>query len=118
MDEKTCSKCRWFDLEDGQEPCSKCRNTVVPSSAEYQTKPFLWESKEDIINHPAHYETGKYECIDVMCEAIGLENVKGFCLCNAFKYIYRCTKKHDDTTEDVKKAIWYLNKFIELETDN
>lgn len=67
------------------------------------------------VNHPVHYKTGKYECIDVMVEAIGLEDTKGFCLCNAFKYIYRCTKKHADTTEDVKKAIWYLKKFLELD---
>lgn len=69
----------------------------------------------DNVNHPAHYETGKFECIDVMREAIGLEDTKGFCLCNAFKYIYRCTKKHTTPVEDVKKAIWYLNKFLELE---
>lgn len=69
----------------------------------------------DNVNHPAHYETGKYECIDVMAEAIGLEDTKGFCLCNAFKYIYRCTKKHTTPVEDVKKAIWYLQKFLELE---
>jgi len=69
----------------------------------------------DPVNHPGHYETGKFECIDVMTEAIGLENTKGFCLCNAFKYIYRCTKKHETPVEDVKKAIWYLNKFLELE---
>lgn len=69
----------------------------------------------DNVNHPQHYETGKYECIDVMVEAIGLEAVKSFCLCNAFKYIYRCTKKHNTPVEDVKKAIWYLNKFLELE---
>lgn len=69
----------------------------------------------DPVNHPSHYETGKFECIDVMCEAIGLEDTKGFCLCNAFKYIYRCTKKHETPVEDVKKAIWYLKKFLELE---
>lgn len=69
----------------------------------------------DNINHPQHYESGKFECIDVMEEAIGTEPTKGFCLCNAFKYIYRCTKKHSSPIEDVKKAIWYLNKFIELE---
>lgn len=69
----------------------------------------------DNVNHPQHYETGKFECIDVMVEAIGLEDTKGFCLCNAFKYIYRCTKKHETPVEDVKKAIWYLNKFLELE---
>lgn len=71
--------------------------------------------KQDNVNHPSHYETGKFECIEVMQEAIGVEDVKGFCICNAFKYIYRCCHKHKSPLEDVKKAIWYLNKFVELE---
>ena len=69
----------------------------------------------DNVNHPSYYETGKFECIEVMQEALGLEDVKGFCICNAFKYIYRCCHKHQSPLEDVKKAIWYLNKFVELE---
>lgn len=76
-----------------------------------------WISKgltPDNVNHPAHYESGKYECIDVMVEALGAEVVKGFCLGNAFKYLYRCQKKHDSPTEDVAKAKWYINKYLEL----
>lgn len=68
----------------------------------------------DNVNHPAHYESGKYECIDVMAEALGADVVKGFCLGNAFKYLYRCQKKHDSPTEDVAKAKWYINKYLEL----
>lgn len=75
------------------------------------------EPPKETVNHPSHYATGKFECIDVMAEAIGLEDTKGFCLCNAFKYIYRCAKKNEDIREDVKKAIWYLNKFLELEDE-
>lgn len=71
---------------------------------------------KDNVNHPGHCETGKYECIEVMQEAIGVEETKGFCLCNAFKYIYRCKSKHSSPVEDVKKAVWYLNKFLELES--
>ena len=71
--------------------------------------------KCDNVNHPKHYESGKFECIDVMCEALGEDGVKDFCLCNAFKYIYRCKHKHDSPVEDVKKARWYLTKFLELE---
>ena len=70
----------------------------------------------DNVNHPSHYESGKFECIDVMREALGDEVVKGFCLGNAFKYIYRCMHKHSDPTEDVKKAKWYLNKWCEIKT--
>ena len=65
----------------------------------------------DNVNHPSHY-TGKYECIDVMIETQGVEAVKAFCKCNAFKYIYRADRKNG--LEDIKKARWYLDKFIEL----
>ena len=41
----------------------------------------------DNVNHPAHYNTGKYESIDVMVETQGVNAVKNFCICNAFKYI-------------------------------
>lgn len=68
--------------------------------------------KEDVVNHPSHYESGKFECIEVMEEALGVDNVKGFCLCNAFKYIYRHRRKNGD--EDIKKAQWYINKYLEL----
>lgn len=69
----------------------------------------------DNVNHPKHYETGKFECIDVMVETQGVEAVKNFCICNAFKYVYR--HKYKNGVEDVKKAIWYLNKFVELENE-
>ena len=64
------------------------------------------------VNSPSHYATGKYECIDVMIESLGAEAVKGFCLCNAFKYIYRTGRKNG--LEDIEKADWYLRKYIEL----
>lgn len=72
---------------------------------------FTDEKPSDNVNHPSHY-TGKYECIDVMQDVFGDEAIDDFCLCNAFKYIWRSRKKNG--TEDVKKAIWYLNKYLEL----
>jgi len=70
----------------------------------------------DNVNHPAHYETGKFECIEVMREVFGDESVKAFCQCNAFKYLYRMNRKNG--IEDMKKAKWYIDKYIELETNN
>ena len=29
------------------------------------------DNKLDMVNHPSHYETGKFECIDVMEEVFG-----------------------------------------------
>lgn len=68
------------------------------------------EKPADNVNHPSHY-TGIYECIDVMQDVFGDEATNDFCLCNAFKYIWRARKKNG--LEDVKKAVWYLNKYIE-----
>lgn len=68
---------------------------------------------DDNVQHPAHYAGGSIECIDAMTETQGVEAVKNFCICNVFKYLWRHDKKNG--VEDVKKAAWYLNKFIELE---
>ena len=68
----------------------------------------------EAVNHPDHYQ-GKVECIDMMVELFGVEYTKGFCLCNAFKYLWRCKQKHKTPAEDVKKADWYLKKYLELE---
>lgn len=65
------------------------------------------------INSPRHYKTGSFECIDVMLETQGIVATQAFCLCNAFKYLYR--HKNKNRVEDVQKAVWYLNKFLELE---
>lgn len=70
------------------------------------------------VNHPEHYKTGKFECIDVMIEALGKEVTASFCLGNAFKYVYRCMNKHDEPIEDVEKAVWYLNKYLELKNSD
>ena len=60
--------------------------------------------KNDTINHPAHYCDGGIETIDFI-EAKKLNYRLG----NAVKYISRAGKK-GDAAEDIKKAIWYLNR--------
>lgn len=72
----------------------------------------LEKEVEDVVNHPSHYETGKFECIEVIQEALGYDAVRDFCICNAFKYIYRHNRKNG--YEDIKKAQWYINKYIEI----
>ena len=64
----------------------------------------------DNVNHPAHYEgSTSLECIDVMEIAFGAEAVANFCLCNAFKYLWRYKNKNG--REDLDKAAWYLNHY-------
>lgn len=64
----------------------------------------------DNVNHPEHYNSGKYECIEVMRDVFGKEAVDNFCLLNAFKYIWRAGRKNGK--EDIKKAIWYLTELV------
>lgn len=65
------------------------------------------------VHHPEHYQSDKYECIEVMRAVFGDERVRAFCLCNAFKYLWRATKK-GHFEEDVRKANWYTRYIVEV----
>ena len=75
--------------------------------------------ESDNVNHPSHYNTGKYECIDEMIALFGIEAVKDFCRCNAFKYRYRAGNKNGENAEkDMAKCEWYVSKLMELENNS
>ena len=69
----------------------------------------------DTVNHPSHYNDGKIEVIDFI-EDKHLNFHRG----NAVKYISRAGKKNPDKElEDLRKAVWYINREIEqLECEN
>lgn len=69
----------------------------------------------DSVSHPSHYNQGDIECIDAMIAAFGKEVVAYFCICNAFKYVWR--SEHKNGKEDIDKTIWYLNKYVELKSN-
>ena len=119
MIEKCCANCVHSEKSWVAYPCSVCDENLD----EFQPKPIPPKQPtippmppvnppKDEINHPDRYAGGKFECIEVMADVFGKEAVKHFCLLNAFKYIWRQEKKGG--VYDVKKAIWYLNKYIEL----
>ena len=63
------------------------------------------------VNHPNHYggEENPYEAIKVI-DAWDL----GFSLGNTVKYISRAGKKESDKElQDLKKALWYLQRKID-----
>jgi hypothetical protein len=64
----------------------------------------------DVVNHPPHYtdHPSGIECIQIT------EHMN-FCLGNAVKYIWRADLK-DDAIEDLKKAVWYINREIARRT--
>lgn len=61
------------------------------------------------VDHPNHYNSGKIEVIDYIED----QNLN-FHLANAVKYISRAGKKDvDKTVEDLEKAIWYIQRYID-----
>lgn len=66
----------------------------------------------DAVNHPSHYTDGRIEVIDYI-----EDKELGYHLGNAVKYISRAGKKDPAKyIEDLKKAVWYLNREIGRET--
>jgi len=68
------------------------------------------------VDHPKHYtsDPSGVECIEIT-------KYRDFCIGNAIKYLWRAGLKEDSmlsqkdkTIEDLKKAIFYINKEIEL----
>ena len=68
----------------------------------------------DMVNHPPHYKVGGVETIDYIEAKLTSEEFSGYCKGNALKYISRATHKND-ATEDLRKAIWYLNRLVSPE---
>ena len=62
------------------------------------------------VNHPDHYNSGKFEAMEVIADAGYGE---GFCLGNVLKYTLRAKHKEDEV-DDLKKASWYLDYWIQL----
>lgn len=63
--------------------------------------------------HPKHYGLpGGLQVIDVEIATQGVEAVKEHCICTALEYLLRRKGKNGD--EDVKKAAWWLAKYIDL----
>lgn len=93
--------------------CSACGQAVVGSEKECRSCGESFRSTPvepdtvDLVNEPPHYKTESgLEAIDVI-EAFKLNYHLG----NVLKYILRAGKK-DDALQDLKKARWYLDRYI------
>ena len=112
MDRETVSTM----LSDVEEELLRAAKRMGPYKDEhipkYEKHVVYGTGEHDNVNHPAHYEVGNYECIKVMEAIFGSEYVFHFCVCNAFKYLWRHQRKNG--FEDLDKARWYLTKALEL----
>lgn len=68
----------------------------------------------DPVNHPSHYTAGKIETIDYMVDVLGVEGAINYCHGNVLKYTGSRLHNKQNPIQDAQKAVWYMNKMIEL----
>lgn len=86
----------------------------------YEINEIYLSEHRNNVNHPSHYNGGKIEVIDF------IEDQRlGFCLGNVVKYVSRAGKKYsadksnkEKAIEDLKKAMWYLDRRIKEIEEN
>lgn len=71
-------------------------------------------TKEDVVNHPKHYKTGKIECIKCISAVVNMyDGEQAYDVGQVVKYLYRAPTKMN-FMQDLKKARWYLNRLIKI----
>lgn len=103
---------RWSNESDPdkrREYAEAIRDISFKSDLEVTDPPSATES--DMVNHPRHYNNGSIECIDAIKSATtDLKGIEAVLTGNALKYIWRWKWKNG--VEDLKKAIFYINRLI------
>lgn len=64
----------------------------------------------DNVNHPKHYNSGKFEVIDIIEDSLQ-DGFVPYCIGNVMKYVMRY--KHKNGVEDLQKALVYLHWAVE-----
>jgi len=68
----------------------------------------------DNVNKPPHYGQGDIECITYIKDILTDEELIGYYRGNVAKYLHRW--RHKNGLEDLKKARWYLEALIQLQS--
>ena len=71
----------------------------------------------DNVNSPPHYKSGVVEGIDAIQASLPREQFIGYLNGNVIKYVWRMAYK-GKPVEDLRKARWYLERLIEVETND
>lgn len=106
----TCDLCKHFNECETDIDLEREINCIKGSKFELYVLPK--PKQNDVVNHPSHYNAGKFETIDIIQDTLSQEEFKGFLVGNAIKYISRARYKGGQT--DIDKCIWYLKKWIEV----
>tara|TARA_R100001510_G_C7496164_1_gene101809 strand:- start:34 stop:300 length:267 start_codon:yes stop_codon:yes gene_type:complete len=71
---------------------------------------------DDPVNKPTHYNHAGIECIDAIRAALTPEEYKGYIKGNNIKYIWREGYKNGE--QDLRKANWYMNHYLDKLDDS
>jgi len=92
-------------MEEETKVCDACGEVHGKEAPPFKDK--------DMVNHPEHYNKGKYETYDVIVDTLGKHEAMSYCQGNILKYIMRMWNK-DKPLQDAEKAEWYLKAMIKL----
>lgn len=68
---------------------------------------------DQTVNEPPHYNSGEIECIEYLEDNLSEEGYCGYLEGNVKKYLHRYRYK-GKAVEDLKKAIWYLDRLTQV----
>jgi len=89
-------------------------NFMIAKARELEEKWKQADRQSDMVNSPPHYSDGNIETIDYIVDVLGEYEAISYCHGNVIKYTGSRLWKKDDPIQDAEKAVWYLNKMIEL----
>jgi hypothetical protein len=72
------------------------------------------QAEFDMVNSPAHYAASGIETIDYIVDVLGEYEAISYCHGNVIKYTGSRLFKKGNPIQDAEKAVWYLNKMIDL----
>jgi len=83
----------------------------VEEKSKEKTVKYLSGKKDDMVNHPPHYNKAGIETIDAI-KAMTDSGFEYYLQGNIMKYLWRYRYKNG--VEDLKKAQWYLTELIDV----
>lgn len=117
---RNCSTCAHKQTPAFDMPCCDCfhGNGASECWTPAEKDRFIEKSNESKDNiNPDHYKKEcSLECIEAMELIFGGRAVLDFCVCNAWKYIWRWKNKNG--VEDLHKADWYIDRASMINRDN
>ena len=93
--------------------CRFCGHVCIVPCDSSQSKTCQFNRPKETVSHPAHYggKDNPFEVIKVLEAWLTPEQFDGFLIGNVVKYEARHGQK--DGIEDMRKAAWYLNYYLQ-----